>query len=195
MQTEEIRILERDELISAVVKKHENLITEYTTEYDALNTTTVALDTEIEELKKRVEENEEKTKISEEKKHLYGHEAVEALRKLELKQTDAEKIEAGISALTSDKTSDSADERKETYESLRSEISNAEGGDKSALLEKADAAYQAYREEHAVKESLIADKERLQQKQGEVVENKRADWLFRRIESHKESLEYWKGMK
>ena len=195
MQTEEIRILERDELISAVIQKHENLIVEYTTEYNALNSTTVALDSEIEGLKKRIEENEEKTGIYDEKKHHSGHEAVEELKKLNLKPTDAEKIEAGIGALTSPKTSDSADERKEIYESLKSDVSYADGGSKSILLEKIDAAYQAYQEERALREALTADKELLQTRQGEVVENKRAEWLSRRIDSHKESLEYWKGKK
>ena len=195
MQTEEIRILERDELISAVVQKHENMIAEYTTEYDALNSTTLALDTEIEELKKRIAENEEKTGIYDEKKHHYGYEASEELDKLNLKPADAEKIKAGIDALTSAKTSDSADERKEIYDALKTDISNTDGGDKSALLEKIDAAYQAYQEEYALKEALTADKELLQTRQGAVVENKRAEWLSRRIDSHKESLEYWKGRK
>jgi hypothetical protein len=195
VQTEEIRILERDELISAVVQKHENMIAEYTTEYDALNSTTLALDTEIEELKKRIAENEEKTGIYDEKKHHYGYEASEELDKLNLKPADAEKIKAGIDALTSAKTSDSADERKEIYDALKTDISNTDGGDKSALLEKIDAAYQAYQEEYALKEALTADKELLQTRQGAVVENKRAEWLSRRIDSHKESLEYWKGRK
>ena len=195
VQTEEIRILERDELISAVVQKHENMIAEYTTEYDALNSTTLALDTEIEELKKRIAENEEKTGIYDEKKHHYGYEASEELEKLNLKPADAEKIKAGIDALTSAKTSDSADERKEIYDALKTDISNTDGGDKSALLEKIDAAYQAYQEEYALKEALTADKELLQTRLGAVVENKRAEWLSRRIDSHKESLEYWKGRK
>lgn len=194
MQTEEIRILERNELISAVVEKHERLIAEYQAEYDALTTTSTALDTEIEDLRKRIEENEEKAGVLDEKKHHFGHEAVEELKKLDLKQIDSEKIEAGINALTSSKISDSAEERKSVYETLRSEINAAEGGDKAALLAKAEAAYQAYAEEHALKETLSADKEQLSKKQGEIAENKRADWLARRIESHKESLDYWKGM-
>lgn len=195
VQTEEIRILERNELISAVVEKHERLIAEYSAEFNALTTTSTALDTEIEELKKRVEENEEKTGVYDEKKHHSGHEALEELKKLDLKQIDAEKIEAGINALISSKVSDSAEERKSVYETLRTDVSNAEGGDKATLLSKIDAAYQAYVDEHAAKEALAADKELLHQKQGEVAENKRADWLSKRIDSHKESLEYWKGMK
>ncbi|WP_318786422.1 hypothetical protein [Methanimicrococcus hacksteinii] len=195
MQTEEIRIFERNELISAVVEKHERLIAEYQAEYDALTTTSTTLDTEIEDLKKRIEENEEKTGVFDEKKHHSGHEAVEELKKMELKQIDAEKIKAGISALTSSKISDSAEERKAVYETLRSDINNAEGGDKSVLLSKIEAAYQAYTEEHTLKEALDADKALLAQKQGEVSEDKRAGWLAVRIGSHKESLEYWKGMK
>ncbi|WP_316557621.1 hypothetical protein [Methanimicrococcus hongohii] len=195
MQTEEIRILERNELISAVIDKHERLIAEYQAEYDALSTTSTALDTEIEDLKKRISENEEKTGVFDEKKHHSGYEAEEELKKLDLKPMDVEKIGAGITALNSDKTSDTAEERKAVYDALRSDINNAEGGDKSALLAKIDAAYQAYTEEHSLKETVTADKETLQQKQGEVTENKRADWLSKRIESHKESLEYWKGMK
>lgn len=195
MQTEEIRILERNELISAVVEKHERLIAEYQAEYDALTTTSTVLDTEIEDLKKRITDNEEKTGVFDEKKHHSGYEAEEELKKLDLKPMDAEKIGAGITALNSDKTSDTAEERKAVYEALRSDINAAEGGDKTALLAKVDAAYQAYVEEYALKEASEADKKLLVQKQGEVTENKRADWLSRRIDSHKESLEYWKGMK
>jgi hypothetical protein len=195
VQTEEIRILERNELISAVIEKHERLIAEYQAEYDALTTTSTALDTEIEDLKKRISENEEKTEVDDEKKHHYGREAKIELEKLNLKQMDAEKIEKGITDLTSSKSSDSAEERKAVYDALRSDINNAEGGDKTVLLAKIGAAYQAYTEEHSLKEAVSADKERLVQKQGEVTENKRADWLSKRIDSHKESLEYWKGMK
>ncbi|WNY28777.1 hypothetical protein MmiEs2_09810 [Methanimicrococcus stummii] len=195
MQTEEIRILERNELISAVVEKHERLIAEYQAEYDALTTTSTALDTEIEDLKKRIAENEEKTEVDDEKKHHYGRDAEIELEKLNLKPMDNDKIKAGIAALTSSKISDSAEERKTVYDALRTDISGAEGGDKSALLAKVDAAYQAYTEEHTLKETTDADKELLSQKQGEVTENRRADWLFKRIDSHKESLEYWKGMK
>lgn len=194
MQTEEIRILERNELISAVVEKHERLIAGYQEEYDALKTTSDTLDTEIEDLKKRIEENEEKTSLFDEKKHLFGHEAEEELKKLELNPMDEEKIKAGITGLTSSKFSDTADERKSVYETLRGDIVSADGGDKSVLLSKIDAAYQSYVEEYALKETLNADKPLLAQKQGDVTENKRADWLSRRIESHKESLEYWKGV-
>ena len=195
MQTEEIRILERNELISAVIEKHERLIAEYQAEYDALTTTSTALDTEIEDLKKRISESEEKTEVDDEKKHFYGNEAKAELKNLNLKQTDAEKIETGIVALTSSKSSDTAEERKAVYDALISDVNNAEGGDKSALLAKIDAAYQAYIKEYAAKENASADKVLLEQKQGEVTENKRADWLSKRIDSHKESLEYWKGMK
>lgn len=194
VQTEEIRILERNELISAVIEKHERLIAEYTAEHDALSTTSNALDAEIEDAKTRISENEEKTGVYDEKKHHFGYEAAEELKKLDLKQIDAEKIENGINALTSSKISDSADERKVIYETLLEDIKNSEGGDKTLLSAKIDAAYQAYTEERAVKETLAADKEFLQIKQGEVTENRRADWLQKRIDSHKEALEYWKGM-
>ena len=195
VQTEEIRILERDELISAVIEKHEKLIAEYTEEYDALKNTSGALDTEIEDLKKRVEENEEKTGVFDEKKHHSGYEALEELKKMDLKQIDAEKIENGINALTSSKISDSADERKTVYETLRDDVNGVQGADTSALSAKIDAAYDAYKEENHLLETLAADRALLTQKQGEVQEDKRAGWLERRIESHKESLDYWKGLK
>lgn len=195
VQAEEIRILERNELISAVIDKHERLIAEYQAEYDAMTNTSTALDAEIEILKKRIEENEEKASVSDEKKHHYGHEAEEELKKLNLKAQDAEKIEAGINALSSSKISDTIEERKAVYETLCADINNSEGSDKSILLSKAEAAYQAYADEYALKEILNADKEALAQKQGEITENKRAEWLAKRIDSHKESLDYWKEMK
>ena len=195
VQTEEIRILERDELISAVIEKHNRLIAEYTVEYDAIKSTSGALDTEIEELKKRTEENEEKVGVYDEKKHHSAHEALEELKKMNLKQIDAEKIENGINSLASSKISDSPDERKTGYDTLKNDINNAEGCDASALSSKIDETYQAYLEEYNLKESLTADKAALAQKQGEVQENKRAEWLDKRIGSHKESLEYWTGMK
>ena len=195
MQTEEIRILERSELISAVIEKHERLIAEYTVEFDAIKSTSTALDTEITDLKKRVEENEEKIGVYDEKKHHPAYEALEKLKKMDLKQIDSEKIEAGINSLASSKVSDSPEERKAIYDALYEDIKNAEGCDVSALSPQIDAAYQAYLEEYNLKESLTADKAALAQKQGEVQENKRAEWLEKRVDSHKESLEYWKGMK
>jgi hypothetical protein len=195
VQTEEIRILERSELISAVIEKHERLIAEYTVEFDAIKNTSNVLDTEITDLKKRVEENEEKTGVFDEKKHHSGYEALEELKTMNLKSIDFEKIESGINALTSSKISDSPEERKVVYDSLISDIKNAEDCDASALTAKIDAAYQAYLEEYHLKESLAADKVSLTQKQGEVQENKRLEWLEKRIDSHKDSLEYWKGMK
>ena len=195
VQTEEIRILERNELISAVIEKHERLIAEYTVEFDAINGTSNVLDAEIEGLKKRVEENEEKIGVYDEKKHHPAHEALEKLKKMDLKQIDSEKIEAGINSLASSKVSDSPEERKAVYDALYEDLKNAEGCDVSALSPQIDASYQAYLEEYNLKESLAADKVSLSQKQGEVQENKRAEWLGKRIDSHKESLEYWKGMK
>jgi len=195
VQAEEIRILERNELISAVIEKHERLIVEYQAEYDAITNTSTALDNEIKGLEKRIEENEEKASVSDEKKHHYGHEAEEELKKMDLKPTDAEKISAGITALTSSKISDTIEDRKAIYETLCTDIANAESGDKSTLLSKVEAAYQSYAEEYALNETLNADKEILKQKQGEITENKRVDWLGKRIDSHKESLEYWKEMK
>ena len=195
MQTEEIKILERPELISAIIEKHERLIAEYTVEYDALTNTSGTLDTEIGDLKKRIEENEEKVGVYDEKKHHSGYEALEELKKMDLKPADFEKIENGINALSSSKISDSPDERKAGYDVLHADVTNLEGVDSSTLSVKIDAAYQAYLEEYNLKESLVTDKEALIQKQGEVQENKRADWLDKRITSHKESLEYWKGMK
>jgi len=195
VQTEEIRILERNELISAVIEKHERLIAEYTVEFDAIKSTSMVLDTEIETLKKRVEESGEKTDVFDEKKHHSGYEALEELKTMNLKQIDFEKIESGINALTSSKISDSPEERKAVYDALIDDIKNTDGCDSSALSAKIDAAYQAYLDEYNLKESLTADKDSLAQKQGEVQENKRAEWLEKRIDSHKESLEYWKGMK
>ena len=196
VRTEEIRIMEREELISAVIEKHQRLIAEYTAEYDALKNTSVTLDTEIGELKKRIEESEEKkTVIYNEKKHHSGYEAVEELKKMELKQIEAEKIEKGISELTSDKISDSADERKAVYETLRDDVNRIEGADVSSLLEKIDAAFEAYKEENRLIETIGADETLLKQKEGEVQEDKRAGWLEKRIGSHNESLEYWNGMK
>jgi len=195
VQTEEIKIMERDELISAVIEKHEKLIDEYTAECDALKNKSGALDTEIADLTKRIEENEEKTKIFDEKKHISGKEALEELKKMDLKQIDSEKIENGINALISSKISDSADERKVVYETLRADVNNAEGAGSGFLLAKLDAAFEDYKEEKRLIEATNAEKVLLAQKQGEVKEDKRADWLERRIGSHKESLDYWKGVK
>ena len=195
MQTEEIKIMERDELISAVIEKHEKLIAEYTAECDALKNKSGVLDTEIADLMKRIEENEEKTKIFDEKKHISGKDALEELKKIDLKQIESEKIENGINALISSKISDSADERKAVYETLRADVNNAEGANSGFLLAKIDAAFEDYREEKRLIEITNADKTLLAHKQGEVKEDKRADWLEKRIGSHRESLEYWKGAK
>jgi len=195
VQIEEIRIMERDELISAVIEKHEKLIAEYTAEFDALKNKSGARDTEIEELKKRIEENEEKKGVYDEKKHHSGKEALEELKEMKLRLIDAEKIENGIKALTSSKTSDSADERKTVYETLYADASKAEAADTSSLLAKIDAAYEAYKEENRLLETISADQSALVHKQGEILEDKRTDWLERRIGSHKESLDHWKGMK
>ncbi|MCL2862844.1 MAG: hypothetical protein FWE54_01930 [Methanimicrococcus sp.] len=195
MRIEEIRIIERDELILAVIEKHEKMIAEYTAEYDALKNRSGVLDAEIIDLKKRIEENDEKTRVYDEKKHLSGRDASEELKKLNLKQIDSEKIENGITALTSSKISDSIDERKAVYETLCADVNNAGAADSSVLLAKITAAYESYKEENRLIEAVSADNAVLTQKQGVVQEDKRADWLEKRVSSHKDSLDYWKGMK
>jgi len=195
VQTEEIKIMERDELISAVIEKHEKLIAEYTAELDALKNKSGVLDTEIEDLKKCIEDSEEKTKIFDEKKHISGKEASEELKKMNLKQIDSEKIEKGIADLISPKISDSVDERRVVYEALRTDVNNTESADSGPLLSKIDAAFENCKEEKRLIEVTDADKALLVQKQGEIREDKRADWLERRISSHKDSLDYWKGVK
>jgi len=195
VRIEEIRIIERDELILAVIEKHEKMIAEYTAEYDALKNRSGVLDAEIIDLKKRIEENDEKTRVYDEKKHLSGRDASEELKKLNLKQIDSEKIENGITALTSSKISDSIDERKAVYETLCADVNNAGAADSSVLLAKITAAYESYKEENRLIEAVSADNAVLTQKQGVVQEDKRADWLEKRVSSHKDSLDYWKGMK
>ena len=196
MQSEEIKIMERDELISAVIEKHEKLIAEYTAECDALKNKSGALDTEIEDLKKRIEESDEKMKnICDEKKHISGKNALEELEKLSLGQIEEEKIKNGIIELTSDKISDTIDERKVVYDALRADVNNAKGANFDFLLAKIDAAFEDCKEEKRLIEAINADKVLLVQKEGEVREDKKVDWLERRIGSHRESLDYWKGAK
>ncbi|WP_338098209.1 hypothetical protein [Methanolapillus ohkumae] len=194
MQAEEIKIMNRDELISAAVVKHERFISEYQSEYDALNSGTSSLIQEIDALKKDVESAEEKSGVYDEKKHYAGHEAEEELKKLNAKPAEVEKIQKGIEDLVSSKTSDTADERKAVYETLCNDIKSLDA-DVSVLLAKVDAAYKAYLDGKELGENLAAQKILLDQKQKENVENKRVDWLKKRIESHQEALVYWKGMK
>ena len=195
LQTEDIRILERDELISAVIEKHERMIADYSSEYDTLKSTSGELDTEIIDLKKRIDENSEKTGVDEEKKNIYGNNACRELDKLDLPTMEYDKIKSGITSLMSSKNSDTVDERKTVYDSLLSDIEKISEKDTKPLLSEIESTFKAYQDENAARESVISDKALLEKKQGEVQENKRVDWLEKRIKSHQDSLEYWKGMK
>jgi predicted nucleic acid-binding Zn-ribbon protein len=110
LQTEEIRILGRDELISAVIAKHEHMIADYSSEYDTLKSAAGGLDTEINDLKKRIEELEGKHEEHDEKisgkisvydelKHRSGCDALNELEKLHLGTMESEKIEPRIKSL------------------------------------------------------------------------------------------------
>ncbi|WNY25078.1 hypothetical protein [Methanolapillus millepedarum] len=194
MEVDEIKILNRDELISAAVEKHERFIAEYQGEYDALTSGASSLNREIEDLKRSIENAEEKVGVYDEKKHHAGHEADEELKKMNLKPVDVEKIENGIKELVSSKTSDTAEERKAVYDALCSDIKSLDG-DVSGLLAKIDVSFKAYLDGREAAESLTIQKSVLVQKEKEAGENKRVDWLKRRVESHQEALAYWKGMK
>ena len=201
LKTEEIRILGRDELISAVIAKHERMIAEYSSEYDTLKSTSSELDTEINELKKSIEEAGEQIGVYEEKKNLFGHNALEELEKFELRTMDSDKIKIGIQSLMSAKSSDTVEDRKTVYESLCSDVrsisenSEKDTETKTSLLAKIDDTFKAYQDENAAKEEIASKKALLVVKEGEIQENKRVGWLEKRIGSHKESLEYWQGMK
>jgi predicted nucleic acid-binding Zn-ribbon protein len=194
LQTEEIRILGRDELISAVIGKHERMITDYSSEYDTLKNSSGELDAEIDGLKKHIEEVSEQIGVYEEKKNLFGHNALDELEKLGLETMDRDKIEAGIKSLMSAKI-DNAEERKNGYESLQSDVKNISEKDTQALLSKIDDTFEAYQNENTARETAASEKALLVKKESEVSENKRLEWLEKRIKSHQESLEYWKGMK
>jgi len=195
LQTEEIRILGRDELISAVIEKHERMIADYSSEYDMLKSTSCELETEISELKKFIAESEEQIGVYEEKKNLFGHNALEELEKLELKTMESDIITAGIQSLMSAKSSDTVEDRKPGYESLLSYVRNISEKDTELLLSKIDATFNAYRDENTSKEEIVSKKALLVKKESEIQENKRIGWLEKRILSHKDSLEYWQGMK
>ncbi|MDV0446584.1 hypothetical protein MsAg5_04290 [Methanosarcinaceae archaeon Ag5] len=194
MEADEIKIMNRDELISAAVEKHERFIAEYKTEYDALTSGASSLNREIEDLKSSIETAEEKIGVFDEKKHHAGYEAEEELKNMNLSPADVEKIKKGLSELVSSKTSDTVEERKAVYDALAADIKGLDG-DVSGLLAKADASFKAYLDGKEAAESLTAQKTSLGEKEKETGENKRVGWLEKRIESHQDALVYWKGMK
>ena len=195
LQAEEIRILGRDELISAVIAKHERMITDYSSEYDMLKSTSGELDTEINVLKKHIEEAKEQIGVYEEKKNLFGYNALEELEKLELKTMESDKIKIGIQALMSSKSSDTIEDRKNNYDTLLADVKNIPEKDTELLLAKIDATFKAYHGENVSRTDVISKEALLAKKESEIQENKRVGWLEKRISSHQESLEYWKGMK
>lgn len=207
----------REELIKAVIEKHERLIAEYTEEFTKIGETVDARNSEIESLKKNLEKDAKDVtpkEVFEEKMHLYADKVTEELNAIKdslgnIRQADVDNTKREIDGIiekvksfVSAKNMEASGDKKELYDAASADIKGLviDHGKTEALQANLDQAYEAYRKLYEI---IEAENLRKAQKTESAADRpagdakndaKRYEWLGRRILSHKEALDYWKGM-
>ena len=215
--TDNIQTMGREELIKAVIEKHERLIAEYTEEFTKIGETIDTRNSEIGSLKKDLGKDAKDVtpkEVSDEKMHLYADKVVSELGAIReslgnIRQADVDNAKRDIDsiiekirAFVSAKNMEASGDKKELYDAISADIKGLviDHGKAEALQADLDQAYEAYRKLYEI---IEAENLRKAQKTESAADRpagdakndaKRYEWLGRRILSHTEALEYWKGV-
>ena len=213
-----IQTMGKEELIKAVIAKHEQYIATYTAEFEQLAKTVDTRNSGLESgVRKSAEADVSQKEIAEEKKNMYADAVIKELEALKeslgsvsqddvsRNRKDIEKIIDEVKNFNSQKKDDTFENKEKQYNAAADDIEglDTDAGKAKEIRANLDNAFEACKvlygileDENAKKAQMKAAAEAAAQKSPAEAKSdaKRYEWLGRRILSHKDALEYWKGI-
>lgn len=203
MMTEEKEDLEIDlhnriELIDAIILKHTKLIEKYNTEFQELDVHFNQFNALIEENKRKHEIMVERIDVLKEKRQQLYHQVELTLEKI--LNTKEKEMNVLREKIMHAKSVNSIEEEKKLIELLYTSVLDIENFHNISLINEVKPKIQEAASSHEELNDIISSDRNyntdLQNNQKELEKAKpRHSWLEKRIQSHKEALNYWDNQK
>ncbi|OPY23364.1 MAG: hypothetical protein A4E23_00554 [Methanomethylovorans sp. PtaU1.Bin073] len=192
-----VTLYDREGLIDAVILKHNRMLEKYNFEFEELDTRFSSYSQGIDDSKKKHEELLERIDVLKEKRQQLYHQAEMMLDKLTesgMQQKDVNTIRDNIAKA---KLLSPVNEEKAIVDSIISVLSIGETSEsKSSIKSKIEEAVISHEELRAASglECGLIENQKLQEDELNKAKP-RHSWLEKRIQSHKEALNYWEKPK
>lgn len=192
-----VTLYDREGLIDAVILKHNKMLEKYNFEFEELDERFSSYTQGIEDNKKKHEELLERIDVLKEKRQQLYHQAEMMLEKLTesgMQQKDINTIRDNIGKA---KLLSPVNGEKVIVDSIISVLSIEETSEnKSSIKSKIEEAVTSHEELIAVSglECGLIENQKLQEDELNKAKP-RHSWLEKRIQSHKEALNYWEKLK
>lgn len=192
-----VTLYDREGLIDAVILKHNRMLEKYNFEFEELDTRFSSYSQGIDDSKKKHEELLERIDVLKEKRQQLYHQAEMMLDKLTesgMQQKDVNTIRDNIAKA---KLLSPVNEEKTIVDSIISVLSIGETSEnKSSIKSKIEEAVTSHEELRAASglECGLMENQKLQEDELNKAKP-RHSWLEKRIQSHKEALNYWEKLK
>jgi chromosome segregation ATPase len=192
-----VTLLSREGLIDAVILKHNRMLEKYNFEFEELDNRFSSYSKAIDDNNKRHEEILERIEVLKEKRQQLYHQAemmIEKLIESGIQQKDVDTIKDYIRKA---KHVSSENEEKTVIESVFSILFTGKNSEiKANFKSKIDEALASHEElisMLAIEASLSEERKILESELNKA--KPRHTWLEKRIQSHKEALNYWESLK
>jgi len=192
-----VTLYDREGLIDAVILKHNRMLEKYNFEFEELDTRFSSYSQGIDDSKKKHEELLERIDVLKEKRQQLYHQAEMMLDKLTesgMQQKDVNTIRDNIAKA---KLLSPVNEEKAIVDSIMSVLSIGETSEsKLSIKSKIEEAVTSHEELRAASglECGLIENQKLQEDELNKAKP-RHSWLEKRIQSHKEALNYWEKLK
>jgi len=192
-----VTLYDREGLIDAVILKHNRMLEKYNFEFEELDTRFSSYSQGIDDSKKKHEELLERIDVLKEKRQQLYHQAEMMLDKLTesgMQQKDVNTIRDNIAKA---KLLSPVNEEKAIVDSIMSVLSIGETSEsKLSIKSKIEEAVTSHEELRAASglECGLMENQKLQEDELNKAKP-RHSWLEKRIQSHKEALNYWEKLK
>lgn len=192
-----VTLYDREGLIDAVILKHNRMLEKYNFEFEELDTRYSSYSQGIDDNKKKHEELLERIDVLKEKRQQLYHQAEMMLDKLTesgMQQKDINTIRDNIAKA---KLLSPINEEKAIVDSIISVIPIEEPSEsRSSIRSKIEEAVTSHEELIAASglECELIENQKLQEDELNKAKP-RHSWLEKRIQSHKEALNYWEKLK
>lgn len=192
-----VTLYDREGLIDAVILKHNRMLEKYNFEFEELDIRFSSYSQGIDDSKKKHEELLERIDVLKEKRQQLYHQAEMMLDKLTesgMQQKDVNTIRDNIAKA---KLLSPVNEEKAIVDSIMSVLSIGETSEsKLSIKSKIEEAVTSHEELRAASglECGLIENQKLQEDELNKAKP-RHSWLEKRIQSHKEALNYWEKLK
>lgn len=193
-----VTLLDREDLIDAVILKHNRMLEKYNSEFEELDIRFSSYTQGIEDSKKKHEDLLERIDVLKEKRQQLYHQAEITLEKLTDSGMQQKDVNTILENMAKAKLLSSLDEEKVVVESILSALSSG-GGLSDNLVPiklKMEEAIDSHKEVVSATslENDLTENQKLYQEELSKAKP-RHSWLEKRIQSHKEALTYWESLK